>query len=433
MTDRGSFIIKNSRKASNRRRPSRGKSNRVTSGRKKTSKNRKSSRKKSKQRRIRKRDVYEVVISQTTLDNIVRYQTALSSGRTKPGLYLNAMLNASGKPVGTMTVAEFIDAILSTKKPTCATDSIKGSAKDWNNTEIAILGDINVAVPVTIYDNGVWDPSDRGFSVHARPVKGELLYTCGALLKSGFEFVGEIPDLAEVAPGGVFNQARYNALVERRLLPLFAYANAKAGVDGKLALITIPGIGAGVFAGKFSGKMGEHLNIALKAMLSKRYQALNNIGLVYYDPFDECANEQIIYGGQSGNKLSNVEYRVRPQMQGNLGKTQLSDPTMYEESGDDFSNFKLYKIVAWNHVALPGNGYFVGNRWTDDAVAAAATDSMKGLLGVSGRYDKRFGMYLPPRGYTTWSGVVKELGFHLTTIDKLLVTTNSGELYKFTG
>lgn len=369
---------------------------------------------------------YKILISEKTMENIIKYKMDLIYGRKHPGKFLAQSLLYLNKPVQNLNLDEFIDVILSTKKSTLFADAVKGGGKDWNDTEISILGDINVAIPVKIYDNGVWDPNNPDFIIHTKPLTGELLYTCGLLLKSGREFAGIIPDLLEVTQGKTtINQNAYNAAVERRLLPLFLYANANAGMEGKPALITIPGLGAGVFAGAYVGTIGERLNIAIKSILEKYYMSLQNIGLIYYDPFDECRNEQIYYG--------NLEYRVRPQMKGNNGKTQLSNPFIYEELGDDFSDYKLYKIVAWNHFALPGNGYFRGRRWTDDAVAAAATDSMKGLLGVSGRYDKRSGMYLPPRGYANWSEVVKELEFHLTTIDKLLVTTNSGELYKFTG
>ena len=86
--------------------------------------------------------------------------------------------------------------MLSTKQPKFFAESaIQGGGIDWNNSELAILGDINVTVPVKIYDNGVWDPSAPGFAVHQKPLDGELLFTPGALLKSGPGFVGKTPDL----------------------------------------------------------------------------------------------------------------------------------------------------------------------------------------------------------------------------------------------
>ncbi|WP_322776672.1 hypothetical protein, partial [Candidatus Megaera venefica] len=358
-------------------------------------------------------------------ENINKYKENLIAGQEQPGEFLRAKLEATGKSVESLSTSEFIEVMLSTKQPKFFAESaIQGGGKDWNNSELAILGDINVTVPVKIYDNGVWDPSAPGFAVHQKPLDGELLFTPGALLKSGPGFVGKTPDLDEVTKNGKIDQEAYNALVERRLLPLLVHANEKAGLEGKPALITLPGVGAGEFAGKFKGKMGEHLNIAIQAMLEKHSGNLGNIAAIHYDSFAECTNQQKNYG--------NIKYRVRPQLkEGNKGKTQLSAPTTYQELGDDFSKCKLYKVVAWDHVSLPGNDYFEGSRYTDDGVAAAATSSMEGITGVKGRYDKETGKYLPPEGYNNWSDVASKQGVHLKVENNLKIVTDKGVSVKF--
>ena len=368
---------------------------------------------------------YEIVISEKTLENINKYKENLIAGQEQPGEFLRAKLEATGKSVESLSTSEFIEVMLSTKQPKFFAESaIQGGGKDWNNSELAILGDINVTVPVKIYDNGVWDPSGPGFAVHQKPLDGELLFTPGALLKSGPGFVGKTPDLDEVTKNGKIDQEAYNALVERRLLPLLVHANEKAELEGKPALITLPGVGAGEFAGKFKGKMGEHLNIAIQAMLEKHSGNLGNIAAIHYDSFAECTNQQKNYG--------NIKYRVRPQLnEGNKGKTQLSAPTTYQELGDDFSKCKLYKVVAWDHVSLPGNDYFEGSRNTDDGVAAAATSSMEGITGVKGRYDKETGKYLPPEGYNNWSDVASKQGVHLKIENNLKIVTDNGVSVKF--
>lgn len=368
---------------------------------------------------------YEIVISEMTLEKIKQYQAKLSSGQEQAGEYLANKLNATGKAVEDLTTTEFIEAMLSTKKPFIFAESqIKGWGKDWNNSELAILGDINVTVPVTIYDNGTWSPGAPGFSIHQKPLEGELLFTPGALLKHGKDFSGNTPDFDEVTKDGVIDQVAYNALVERRLLPLLVHANEKAEREGKPALITLPGVGAGEFAGAFKGKMGVCLNIAIKEMLQKHSSHLGNIAAIYYDSYNECDNEQIEY--------HNIKYRVRPQMKGNQGKTQLSDPKTYQEAGDDFSKCKLYKIVAWDHVSLPGNDYFKGLRNTDDGVAAAATSSMAGITGVEGRYDANAKKYLPPNPpYHDWSEVAEKQVVHLRVENNLKIVTGAGALVKF--
>jgi hypothetical protein len=362
---------------------------------------------------------YDIVMSERTLQNINIYKESLISGQEQPGKFLQEKLEEAGKSVADLNEAEFIEVILSTKKPKFFAESaIQGGGRDWNNRELEILGDINVTVPVKVYDNGIWDPADPNFAAHANPLDGELLFTPGALLKSGAQFSGQTPDLAEVTKNGKIDQKAYNALVERRLLPLLVHANEKAGLEGKPALITLPGVGAGEFAGKFKGEMGQHLNIAIQAMLEKHSGNLGNIAAIHYDSFAECTNEQRNYG--------NIKYRVRPQLKGNQGKTQLSDPTAYQEPGDDFSKCKLYKVVAWDHVSLPGNDFFIGRRHTDDGVAAAATNSMEGITGVTGHYDKATGKYLPPKAYNTWEEVANKQGVHLKVQNNIKIVTDKG-------
>lgn len=44
---------------------------------------------------------------------------------------------------------------------------------------------------------------------------------------------------------------------------------------------------------------------------------------------------------------------------------------------------------------------------------AAATDSMKALTGLEGRYDQAQWAYLPPAPYPTWGEVVLQNGLRL--------------------
>lgn len=247
---------------------------------------------------------YDIVMSEQTLEKINEYRSNLISGQEQPGAFLQDKLQ--GKSVKDLKTNEFIEIMLSTKKPIFFAESaIQGNGKDWNNSELKILGDINVTVPVKIHDNGVWNPkfdekvvggktvpSTDKSKKYETPHEGELLFTPGALLKSGSQFSGLTPDLAEVSKDGKIDQDAYNKLVERRMLPLLVHANEQAKIDGKPALITIPGVGAGEFAGEFKGKMGGHLDIAIRAMLEKHDTQLQNIAAVHFDPGSECSNQE---------------------------------------------------------------------------------------------------------------------------------------------
>lgn len=303
--------------------------------------------------------------------------------------------------LATLTDSKFLDVLLNTKSPQIFAESaVAGDGTDWNLTELGILGDISIAMPVTIFDDG----HHTAPIPHPEPFTGTLVFTPGALLRNGR---GQTPaDWAEVTlTDGQLDPEGYFGLYERRLLPVFQHVNASAASQGKSALLTIPGLGCGQFAGPFRGQLGAALQTVLERLLKKHGASFPNLKAVYYDPFNECAN--------SRHEIHGTSLMVRPLLQGAAGKPQLCLPSAYAEAGDDFSNCLLFSIVAWDHVSWPGNDYFVGSRCTDDGVKAAATDSMAVLTGVEGHYDPHRGAYLPPAPYRTWDGVVRQNGLRL--------------------
>ena len=112
---------------------------------------------------------------------------------------------------------------------------------------------------------------------------------------------------------------------------------------------------------------------------------------------------------------------MRPLLQGNVERPQLCAPTEYAEPGDDFSDSRLYSIVAWDPVSWPGNDYWGGARITDDGVKAAASDLMRAITGLEGRYDRRANGYQPPDSSPTWEALVQEQGTQLQVRDRLRI------------
>ena len=179
---------------------------------------------------------------------------------------------------------------------------------------------------------------------------------------------------------------------------MFQHVNDSAAGQGKQALLTIPGLGCGQFAGPFAGQLGPELQAVLERFLTEFGASFPHIKAVYFDPYSQCSN--------SRHQIHGISLMVRPLLQGNTGKSQLCQPSTYAEDGDDFSDCILFSIVAWDHVSWPGNDYFVGSRCTDDGVKAAATNSMAVLTGVDGHYDAQRGAYLPPAPYCSWEDVL---------------------------
>jgi hypothetical protein len=337
---------------------------------------------------------YSILIPDETVARIASYLRALRAGQTRAGGRLRKGLQ--GADLQTMTELDLLGKLFDTKQPQIFAESqVCGDGSDWTLAELGILGDVSVAVPVTVFDNGRHSPP---IEVHQPPFAGTLLFTPGALLQNG---QGCPPaDLAEVtgADGNLAGEGYYS-LYRRRLLPVFRYVNDHAA-GPRSAFLTIPGLGCGQFAGSFRGRLGAHLQAVLERFLKEYGAAFPNLRAVYFDPYSECQNARF--------EIHGISYMVRPLTNGNEARPQLCPPSAYAEEGDDFSACSLFSIVAWDHVSWPGNDFYAGSRATDDGVKAAATNSMAVLTGVEGIYDPARREYQPPGAFRNWEAVVKE-------------------------
>lgn len=347
---------------------------------------------------------YQVLIHNDTYEHAKSYLHELKTNRATAGRYLGQHLTDPD-----MTSVEFLERLVNTKRPQIfAETAVSGDGSDWNQTELSLLGDIAIAVPVTVYDNGLhYHPV-----VHDEPFSATLLYVPGALLRNGR---GHTPaDWEAVVTDGQIDAEKFYALYERRLLPSFSYAEETAVSRQKQAFITLPGLGCGQFAGKFQGQLGSELERMLTRFLHQHAARFPHIKAVYYDPYQECHNKRM--------EIGHLSFMVRPLTQGNQHKPQLCPPSAYEEDGDDFSTCDLFSFVAWDHVSWPGNDFYGGARATDDGVKAAATSSMAAMTGVEGSYNTSSHTYNPPSGYGNWNNVIQRNQIHLHVKNNLEIT-----------
>lgn len=350
---------------------------------------------------------YRILLHPQSFQRATQYWEALQTGQAKAGRYLQKVLK--NQETSFWTTEDFLQALCETKRPRIFAESeVVGDGTDWNLEELGILGDIGVAVPVVIYDNGRHDNP----VVHEQPFEGMLLYTAGALLRSG-SLNWTPSDWEECVQGKQLNEEGYYQLYARRLWPVFAYANGVAIAEQKKGLVTIPGLGCGQFAGQFRGRLGAALEKVLGRFLQEYGQAFPAIKGVYYDPYGECANAR--------QDIHHLTFLTRPLLQGNKGKSQLCTPATFNEEGLDFSDCFLFSLVAWDHVSWPGNDFYAGSRATDDGVKAAATDSMFCMTTVEGTYSKAAEAYLPPKDYWDWKAVVARHHIHIQVKENLFV------------
>jgi hypothetical protein len=99
---------------------------------------------------------HSLLIPDATRARLAEYLVSLQSHDAHAGGYLAAAL--AGHELAAITEAELLDALLNTKLPQIFAESaVAGNGSDWNLTELGILGDISIAVPVSIFGKGkVW-------------------------------------------------------------------------------------------------------------------------------------------------------------------------------------------------------------------------------------------------------------------------------------
>lgn len=335
---------------------------------------------------------YKILLHPQSWQRATAYWQQIQQGTTQAGQLLQQQIQAPNS--SQWTTEDFLQALCATKHPRIFAESeVVGDGSDWTLEELGILGDVSVAVPVVIYDNARHSKP----LVHETPFEGMLLYTAGALLRSGRP-EWQPSDWADCVHQQQLNAEGYYQLYERRLWPVFAYANAVAKAQQKQGLITIPGLGCGQFAGPLQGQLGAALEQVLKRFLHYYGKAFPAIKGIYYDPYGECENAQ--------QNIHHLTLLTRPLLRGNAGKSQLSTPNTFNEKGLDFSDCFLFSLVVWDHVSWPGNDFYAGARATDDGVKAAATDSMFCMTKVEGQYSTAKQAYLPPKDYSNWNAVI---------------------------
>jgi hypothetical protein len=348
---------------------------------------------------------YQILIHPETYQKSIEYLDRLKAGESA-GEYLKHQLK--DRDISQISIDRFIELLVRTKQPCIFAESeIYGNCTDWNHAELSLLGDINIATPVTVYDNGRHVQPE----IHRVPFTATLIFTPGALLRNGHNLVPV--DWERVTRDGEFDFDGYYRLYERRLLPGFTYIDRVAKASHKKAFITIPGLGCGQFAGKFKGQLGEQLKNTLIKLIETHGNKFPHIKAIYYDPYSECENHR--------TKIHQIDLLVRPLNSGNIRKSQLCKPEFYAEIANEFDDCELFSFVAWDHVSWPGNDFYEDIRTTDDGVKAAATNTMAVMTGIAGEYDPRINHYRPPARYSDWGEVVSKNKIQLAVEHNLLI------------
>lgn len=355
---------------------------------------------------------YRWILHKDYREKLRKWRMAMSRGVVKPGAKLSYVLQ--GKDPSEMTSPALFEALTQTREPAIFAESeVKGDGSDWTFEELSILGDATLAVPVTFFDNG----RHIHPQIHNPPFQGNLLFMSGALLRN--DSGNPVPDRSECVEYGALKPKAYQNLIMRRLRPLLMFANHEAGSKNMKAVVTIPGIGCGQFAGNVPG-IPEELQNAIQALLKAEGLRLKNISCVRLDTYATLENcEEVIH---------DIRFRVRPLLKGNNLTPQLSAPQELEEAPGEFKDHILSSVVAWDPVSWPGNDFYIGNRTTDDGVKAAASNLIERITGLPGAYDEkhhRFDCKQNPED--PWESIIKKHGIALRTEGHCVIEKKSTE------
>lgn len=351
-------------------------------------------------------NTYQTILNQLTLDKAHSLLKQLKANSELSGHFLRKQLQQVNLSI--LSVEEFIEILMRTKPPQIYAESaVYGDGSDWTLDELSILGDISIVSPVEVYDNGIHKRPD----IHKTPFKATLVFTPGVLLRNDLGY--KAADWGSVINNGEIDISLYEQIYERRLLPPLRHINHLFKNASKKALITIPGLGCGQFAGPFQGQLGHLLKQTLYQLIEAHSHSLKNIRAIYFDPYNECKNERY--------EIEHLSYLVRPLLDGNHDKPQLCLPEQYEEVENEFKNCELVSFVAWDHVSWPGNDFYIGSRSTDDGVKAAATNVMKQMTNVEGKYNPITFSYEPPLPFRNWNKVIEVNAIQLDIKDSIYV------------
>lgn len=261
-----------------------------------------------------------------------------------------------------------VQALLNSKDRLFFAES--GNISGWSFQEQRILGGISVVMKVQVFDDGTWYQPIP----HNPPFEATLLFCPGPLLART-----DCWDYNFIVSNRNIKEENYRLVLEERILPLLLYVQETAEEP---AIITIPGLGCGMFAGIFQGWIDRLFIDTLRSILADNSERLSKIALVYHYAFGP-EDPELRYEEDISNTMKFVQWRNGPPL--------LSAPEAIERT---LSEAPLYKVVAWDHFSWPGNDFFANARQTDDGVSSAATSSMQELIPKPKDWEYR---YVPER------------------------------------
>lgn len=320
--------------------------------------------------------------SEETLLKAETYLKSLAADTTKPGARLAHVFSTADIDVKTIDAKQLIALIMNTRKPIIFAESeptLDGS--DWNLQENAILGDVVFSTMGThAFNNG----AHRQQQDHEEPLDTHFLFIASALLRN--DKGHKTSDMNDVLVNGTLDEDSFYELYERRLLPGLLIQNEQAKKEGTPLVINIPGLGCGQFAGNYGAQIKPALPRVLKRLFTTHGAKLDMIHTVNYDPYEKSVKDEFTTAKVANTQIRLMTRPLQGLPEGASGS--VASQLEFPKDGTDYTNFRLIKIVAWDHFSFPGNDLWAnqvakGNgRATDDGVSFASSDVVLALFNM---------------------------------------------------
>jgi hypothetical protein len=324
--------------------------------------------------------------SDETLKNVELYLEKLTNKTATPGCRLaDAIPKEKIDDFKNISAKEQLVYLMNTRQARLFLESdTLQDGSDWNQEETAILGDIAFCTMDTCsFNNGAhnnpYDSSIKTWQDHDTPLETNFLFIAGALLRNDN---GKLtPDMREVlVPDGILNEDAFYKLYERRLLPGLLYQNELARRDDKKLVINIPGIGCGAFAGHYVTAVKEAFPRVLKKLFETHANQLDRIHTVNFDPYTKPKKDEFTTQSDSDTKIRLMNRPLMGLPEGAPGS--VASQLEFPKDGEDYTEHRLLKIVAWDHFSFPGNDIWGDLRKTDDGVSFASSNVVLALFNM---------------------------------------------------
>lgn len=297
--------------------------------------------------------------------------------------------------ISKLTIPEFIDAFFKTTKPLVFAESlgqVHGDGSDWTKEEIMLMGRIGrIVEDVTVYAKRSYYPDKSDiFKEDERP-KATLLFVDGALM-AGCQ--ADLQRVTSMDSSGKlqFDMKKYEKFLEENILPSLLFANQDAGQQG--AVVTMPIIGGGQFAGKFADAIKRNYLKAINNILTKHKNALTNIGAIVITGLKES-----IY------KLNSISIYTTPDAIGLSPAHMDEDKLKKIMDPEEFKQLKVYVKIAGDRLSFPANDAYGGSDATHEGGCCMRTNVISIVTHTQGVFDENKMLFVPPQEYKNWEGV----------------------------